>query len=233
MAKKKNIKKKFTAQPPVENPVITSLNRTEFNNRAVPTPVDHDGIKFMNSSQVAPLFGVRSDWNAKHTAYDRPIPHYKEVTNSNDLRSGRVYFSMGEVVRHLESSLGKEPHLKPSYDKLKALHEDAISQRDAAHPNGDYPNLHNQEHPANKNFASFLHHLPQGRPFTTDDPTFSTEQRSEVSETTSNLDNPRAHGKMVPVTPDLGSEQRSRNLAEFNSSLGRKPYTPPVPKDTK
>ena len=188
---------------PVENPVTTSLNRTEFASRAVSTPLDHDGIPFMNSTQIAPYFGVFKQDAAGRMADYPGIPSYKVIFKPNEKgqHSGKIYFSIGEVVNFLKSIAINDSNLNEGYESLNKLYLKYKFDINAKYPNGDFPSLHRQLNPedwnsgANTGIGMFLFHLPNGR-----------------------------KGPMIAPNLMHDSETRKKNLEEFNSSPGRKPY---------
>lgn len=233
--KNKNKKKTFTpakpSTPAVEDPRISAINRTEFSNRAVPTPLDHEGIPFMTATQVAPYYGIRSDWNAKRIAWDRDIPQYKEVSKPDvsGQQRGRVYFSMSQIADHLGSMLTERPDLKNNHNDLVGLLSAARAQRKVSDPNGEF-HLKNQPHPANALIANNLAHFPGGRIQDIETPMAPNKEDMNVG-FGSNTDRPLRNNRGSIVGTDSTDETHAKRAAEFFESAqrGRK-YTPPEPK---
>ena len=202
------------------SPVEKALSRTEYPARSMQfnpemRPLDPEGIPFMTNHEVGAIFGI-NEHNSKQYGYKWPIAQYKEYKSGGDDRNTRTWFSKADVVNHLAERAGL--HKKPEErtreengfgarhalysDELKADRKAVKSKREET---GVTHNLYNQPLARHKNIHARMEILPAGRVQTVSDAPSGITFNAGFG---SDLNNPREHGHMKPVTPP---RRRSRN----------------------
>ena len=172
--------------------------------KAVPRPVDDEGIEMLSNHEVGEAFGLNHH-NSKKIGYREPIRQYKvyptkdfEEHDDNTGQHARTWFSLSDVVTHLGKAAEKDPSKKAAL----TFHTNRLKQArkiEAARiaKGGEVYHVGNQPHPENKKKGFRV-----GVREWTDEREGMTKNEfspSSAGATDSNLDNPYKYGKFTTV----------------------------------
>jgi hypothetical protein len=178
----------------------------ESQSNPTPAPVDDEGIPMLSNHEVGAAFGWNKH-NSKRVSHSRLIRQYKAYPDetktdkaANTGQNARTWFSLADVVHHLNTLSATDP----SYTATANFHSkrlDSARKSEAARikKGGPVYNLRNQPHPKNKDIHK---RMDVGtREWTSERIGMTKGPLAPSTEgiTFSNLDNPKKHGKMVPV----------------------------------